>query len=66
MVADEKSLFQIANRLQSTLAMVDLSQGRKDSPRWLPQLWESCSRLRILALSANAGIAEEPDSVAAV
>lgn len=66
MVADEKSLFQIANRLQSTLAIVAISQGRTDSPRWLSQLWESCPRFRIPALSANAGIAEGPDSAAAV
>jgi len=51
MVADEHSLFEIANRLHPTLAVVDLSLARKDSLRWLRQLRESCPALKILALS---------------
>jgi DNA-binding NarL/FixJ family response regulator len=53
MVADERSLFESAERLQPTLAVVDLSLARGDSLRWLQQLRARCPNLKVVLLSVH-------------
>jgi len=53
MVADENSLFESADRLRPTLAVVDLSLARGDSLGWLQRLRARCPGLKVLVLSVH-------------
>jgi len=53
MVADETSLFQSAERLQPTVAIVDLSLARGEGPQWLPRLRSRCPGLKLIVLSVH-------------
>ncbi len=62
MVADEKSLFESARRLQPTLAVVDLSLAHGTSLRWLRGLRARCPELKLIVLSVH----DEPSVCRAV
>lgn len=53
MVADETSLFESAERLKPTLAIVDLSLIRGESLRWLPRLRTRCPEMKLILLSVH-------------
>jgi len=53
MVADEKSLFQAAARLEPLLAVVDLSLAQRGSLAWLVRLRALCPQLNIIVLSVH-------------
>ncbi len=53
MVADEASLFQSAERLQPTVAIVDLSLARGEGLQWLPRLRSLCPALKLIVLSVH-------------
>ncbi len=53
MVADEKSLSEIAVLLQPEVAVVDLSLARECKLRWLEQLHQRCPALRLIVLSVH-------------
>jgi two-component system secretion response regulator SsrB len=53
MVADKDSLFESAKRLQPTLAVVDLSLVRGESPVWLQRLRAACPKLKLIVLSVH-------------
>ena len=53
MVADEKSLFQSAERIQPTLAVVDLCLVRGDSLQWLSHLRARCPSMKLILLSVH-------------
>jgi DNA-binding NarL/FixJ family response regulator len=53
MVADEMSLFESADRLQPTLAVVDLSLVRGQGPQWLSRLRHRCPGVKLILLSVH-------------
>ena len=53
MVADEASLLQSAERLQPTVAVVDLSLARGEGLQWLPRLRSRCPGLKLIVLSVH-------------
>jgi two-component system secretion response regulator SsrB len=53
MVADEASLLQSAERLQPTVAIVDLSLARGEGLQWLPRLRSRCPGLKLIVLSVH-------------
>ena len=53
MVADETSLMKSAERLQPTLAVVDLSLARGDGLRWIKRLRSLCPDLKLILLSVH-------------
>jgi len=53
MVADETSLFESAERLKPTVAVVDLSLARGQSLQWLPRLRVRCPGLKLIVLSVH-------------
>jgi DNA-binding NarL/FixJ family response regulator len=53
MVADETSLFQSAERLQPTVAIVDLSLARGEGLQWVPSLRSRCPGLKLIVLSVH-------------
>jgi two-component system secretion response regulator SsrB len=53
MVADQTSLFESAERLQPTVAVVDLSLARGESLQWVPRLRERCPTLKLIVLSVH-------------
>jgi two-component system secretion response regulator SsrB len=53
MVADETSLFESAERLKPTVAVVDLSLARGQSLQWLPRLRRRCPDLKLIVLSVH-------------
>jgi DNA-binding NarL/FixJ family response regulator len=53
MVADQTSLFESADRLKPTLAVVDLSLARDESLEWLPRLRARCPDLKLIVLSVH-------------
>lgn len=53
MVADETSLFESAERLKPTVAVVDLSLARGQSLQWVPRLRARCPGLKLIVLSVH-------------
>ena len=53
MVADEASLFESAERLKPTLAVVDLSLMREESLQWLPRLRARSPEMKLILLSVH-------------
>lgn len=53
MVADETSLFESAERLKPTLAIVDLSLVRGESLQWVQRLRARCPEMRLILLSVH-------------
>lgn len=53
MVADERSLYESVERLQPILVVVDVSLARCDHLRWLRQVHERCSTLKLILLSVH-------------
>jgi DNA-binding NarL/FixJ family response regulator len=53
MVADETSLLESAERLQSKLAIVDLSLVHSSNLQWLARLHALCPVMKLIVLSVN-------------
>jgi len=53
MVADQASLFESADRLKPTVAVVDLSLARGDGLRWVPRLRSRCPDMKLIVLSVH-------------
>ena len=53
MVADETSLFESAERLKPTVAVVDLSLVRGESLSWLPRLRARCPGMKLIVISIH-------------
>src|SRR5262245_42923908 len=51
MVADEVSLFESAERIRPTVAVVDLSLVRGENLLWLPRLRARCAEMKLILLS---------------
>jgi len=53
MVADESSLFESAERLQPTVAVVDVSLFRSSGTQWLGRLRTLCPGMALVVLSVH-------------
>jgi two-component system secretion response regulator SsrB len=53
MVADETSLFESADRIRPTVAVVDLSLVRGENLQWLPRLRARCPGMKLILLSVH-------------
>ena len=53
MVADETSLFESTERLQPTLAVVDLSLSRGEGLQWLQRLRARCPAMKLILISVH-------------
>lgn len=53
MVADETSLLESAERIQPSVAVVDLSLVRGNGLRWLPALRARCPQSKIIVISVH-------------
>ena len=53
MVADTASLFESVERLQPTMAVIDLSLISGDSLHWLPRLRARCPSMKVIVVSVH-------------
>jgi len=53
MVADETSLYESAERIKPTVAIVDLSLVRGENLQWLPRLRARCPQMKLILLSVH-------------
>jgi len=53
MVADETSLFESAERIKPSVAVVDLSLVRGELPQWLSRLRTRCPHMKLILLSVH-------------
>lgn len=53
MVADETSLYESAERIKPTVAIVDLSLVRGENLQWLPRLRARCPQMKLILISVH-------------